>query len=97
MKPWFKITSSSGLKADQPKSYLQHLWNNTKTYWYFIILFVLIFHVLGSFVAGMTWQDIFPMYCILGAIALTFIIYYARDWQRIKDKEQYLNHEQEDD
>lgn len=50
------------------------MWDDTRYYCYFMIIFVLVFHVGGAIFTDLEFRDIAPMYGILGAIGLTWII-----------------------
>lgn len=64
---------------------IKSIWNDTKVFWYFVIAFILIFHVGGAILLDMTWRDIFPMYVILGVIGLTLVTHRAKRYHEQKE------------
>lgn len=65
---------------------IKFIWNDTKAFWYFVLAFILVFHVAGSIWWQMTWSDIMPMYVLIAAIGLTLIIHRAKKYVEQQDE-----------
>lgn len=59
--------------------FLKFFLNNNKVFLGFVVIFILVFHVGGMLFTDMTFHYLFPMYCLIGAVFLTFLVY---DWKR---------------
>lgn len=71
------------------KSFLKFFWDDpgNKGFVAFVLAFIIVFHIVGGYVTGTTWSDIWPMYCIIGAITLTIFIYTYRRWKVLRDED----------
>lgn len=67
-------------------NFLKFLWKDNKAFAFFIITFVLVFHVYGSLYADVTLHDLLPFYGLIGAAGLTFVVYDWRKYNSLKDK-----------
>lgn len=81
------IHVTSRKKDSDPKNFLQYFWRETRIYWGFVAIFVLVFHVGGSIWSETSIHDLLPMYVLITAIALTFFVYHRKKWKQLKKSE----------
>lgn len=64
---------------------IKHIWDDTKIFWYFVLAFILIFHVGGAIWFDMTWSDLSPMYVLFAVIGLTLVTHRIKTYKEQKE------------